>query len=211
MNKSWKWAVGALSLAVFLTGCGTKEEAAPEQQGQVQTQTEGGMQQGAGGGPQMGMQADLMGKVKSIDGQTITVYKSNMAFGGGRGQGDGTGQPPEDGQPPDGGEMPQPPADGDAQQGGGEPMNMDNMFSDETTTVQVTDATKIVSVTFENNEMVEKAVALADLKVDDILSINLKDDTLEAESITLRTGGFGGGGGGWQRPDGQQQQTDAAQ
>ncbi|MDQ0115285.1 hypothetical protein [Paenibacillus harenae] len=122
-----------------------------------------------------------------------------MTFGGDRGQGDGTGQTPEDGQPAEGGEMPQPPTDGG-------PVNMDNMFSDETTTIQLTDATKIVSVTFENNEIVEKTVTLADLKADDILSINLKDDTLEAESITIRTGGFGGGGGR-QRPNEQQQQS----
>lgn len=206
MNKSWKWAVGALALAVVLTGCGTKEDAAAEQPDQVQTQ--GGAQQGgAGGGGQMGMgmQADLMGKVKSIEGQTITVYKSNMTFGGGHGQGDGTGQPPE------GEDMPEPPADGEAPQDGGGRMNMDNMFSEETMAVQVTDATKIVSVTFENNEMVEKEVALADLKADDILSINLKDDTMEAESITLRAGGGGfGGGGGRQRPNDQQQQTESA-
>jgi hypothetical protein len=228
MNKSWKWAVGALALAVVLTGCGTKEEATAEQPDQVQTQ--GGAQQGgAGGGGQMGMgmQADLMGKVKSIEGQTITVYKSNMTFGGGRGQGDGSGQPPagdrpqgeqppagdrpQGEQPPEGEDMPEPPADGEAPQDGGGRMNMDNMFSEETMAVQVTDATKIISVTFENNEMVEKAVALADLKADDILSINLKDDTMEAESITLRTGAGGfGGGGGRQRPNDQQQQTESA-
>ncbi|MGM0881998.1 MAG: hypothetical protein ACQEXQ_13295 [Bacillota bacterium] len=53
-------------------------------------------------------------------------------------------------------------------------------------------------MTFENEQMVEKEITLANLKTDDILSVMLKDDTQEAESITLSTGGFGGGGGGRQ-------------
>lgn len=210
MNKGWKWMLGAIAIMALLAGCGAKEDAADTgQQGQQQAGQAGG-QQGAGpgqggGGPQMGMMADLMGKVKSIGGQTITLYKSNMTFGqgGGRGPGGGDGE----GQPPADGEMPQRPEGED-----GGRMNMDNMFSDETVDVQVTDATKIVTVTFENNEMKETEIALSDLKADDIVSVMLKDDTQVAESITIRTGGFGfgGGGGGGRQPNGQQQ-TETAQ
>ncbi|MNR60110.1 hypothetical protein D3C85_1815200 [compost metagenome] len=64
-----------------------------------------------------------------------------------------------------------------------------------------------MTVTFENEQMVEKEVTLADLKADDILSVMLKDDTQEAESITIRTGGFGGGG---RQPQQQDQQTTTA-
>ncbi|MGM0881999.1 MAG: hypothetical protein ACQEXQ_13300 [Bacillota bacterium] len=53
------------------------------------------------------------GKVKSVDGQTITVYKSAMMN---RPQGDGSGEMP---------------ADGDGR------MNMEDMFTDETVEIQV--------------------------------------------------------------------------
>ncbi|RCW47623.1 hypothetical protein [Paenibacillus prosopidis] len=66
-------------------------------------------------------------------------------------------------------------------------MNMEDMFTDETVEIQVTESTKILSMTFENEQMVEKEITLADLKTDDILSVMLKDDTQEAENITLRT------------------------
>ncbi|HTG71897.1 MAG TPA: hypothetical protein VL921_21770 [Candidatus Udaeobacter sp.] len=209
MNK-WKVMLSAVVIAAALAGCGAQEEqtqAETQAGGQEEVQpngTNGSAQQGnAGAGMrQMGAQADLMGKVKSIDGQTITLYKSAMPTGqGGPPQGDGTGEMPADG------EGQQPPAgDGTAPESGGR-MNMGAMFSDETLDIKVTAATKIVSMTFENEQMVEKEAALADLKADDILSVMLKDDTQEAESITIRTGGFGGGGG---RPPQQQDQQAAA-
>ncbi|MDQ8733135.1 hypothetical protein [Paenibacillus sp. LHD-38] len=224
MNK-WKVMLSAVVIAAALAGCGVQEEqAASEVQTDAQTDVQengaGGGTQRQGGGPgmgQMGAQADLMGKIKSIDGQTITLYKSAMGQGGPP-QGDSTGsapegaegqQPPADGELPADGERPAAPAgDGTAPEGGGR-MNMGAMFSDETVTIQVTDTTKITTMTFENEQMVETEVTLADLKADDILSVMLKDDTQEAESITIRTGGFGGGGGGRQ-PQQQEQQTDAA-
>lgn len=201
MNK-WKMMLSTVVITAALAGCGAQEE---QEQAQVQQNQAAGAQQIGGATPQMGAQADLMGKVKSVDGQTITVYKSAMTIGqGSRPQGDGTGEMPADGVPPqlpEGGEMPAdgerpqaPAGDGTMPEGGGR-MNMDAMFTDETVEIQVIESTKIVSMTFENEQMVEKEIALADLKADDILSVMLKDDTQEAETITLRTGGFGGGGG----------------
>ncbi|WP_138754708.1 hypothetical protein [Paenibacillus sinopodophylli] len=226
MNK-WKVMLSAVVIAAALAGCGVQEEQTgaevqADAQADVQQNGTGGgtQQQGAGGRGmgQMGAQADLMGKIKSIDGQTITLYKSAMGQGGPP-QGDGTGgapaegqgqQPPADGEMPADGEPPAAPAgDGTVPEGGGR-MGMGAMFSDETVVITVTDATKITTVTFENEQMVEKEVTLADLKADDILSVMLKDDTQEAESITIRTGGFGGGGGGGRQPQQDQQTTTAS-
>lgn len=218
MNK-WKVMLSAVVIAAALAGCGAQEE---QSAAEAQTDAAGELQQnGANGGAQpkglsvgagqMGAQADLMGKVKSIDGQTITLYKSAMGQGGPP-QGDGTGempagdegqQLPASGEQPAAGERPQAPAgDGTAPEGG-----RGAMFTDETVDIQVTDTTKIVSVTFENEQMVEKEAALADLKSDDILSVMLKDDTQVAESVTIRTGGFGGGRGGGRLPQEEQQST----
>jgi hypothetical protein len=223
MNK-WKVMLSAVVIAAALAGCGAQEE---QTAAEAQTDAAGELQQnGANGGEQpkgsnagagqMGAQADLMGKVKSIDGQTITLYKSAMGQGGPP-QGVGTGdvrsgdegqQSPAGGEQPADGERPQAPAgDGTAPEGGGRDRGA--MFTDETVDIQVTDTTKMVSVTFENDQMVEKEVALADLKADDILSIMLKDDTQVAETITIRTGGFGGGRGGGRVPAQEQQTTTA--
>lgn len=104
MNKKWTLALsGALAIAL-LSGCGAKSDSTAA--GQPAQQDQGG--NGAGqawqgrGGMGMGMTdengnpASLMGKVKSISGQTITVYKSSfdpsqMPQGGNRRSG-GNGQ-----------------------------------------------------------------------------------------------------------------------
>jgi len=201
MNK-WKVMLSAVVIAAALAGCGAQDEQVSSDQ-QVDAQGKVQRNGARAGMGQMGAQADLMGKVKSVDGQTITLYKSAMGQGGPP-QGDGTGGMPAEG------EAPQAPAgDGTAPEGGGR-MNMDAMFSEETVDIQVTDTTKIMTVTFENEQMVEKEIALTDLKADDILSIMLTDDTQIAESITVRTGGFGGfggGAGGGRQPRQQEQQT----
>ncbi|MBD2868045.1 hypothetical protein [Paenibacillus arenilitoris] len=220
MNK-WKMALGAAVMTALLAGCGAQGEqsGAEALQGQQGGETSGAQQQGNGGGQpsgggalQMGAPADLMGKVKSVDGQTITLYQSAMPMG--------QGNRPEGGQMPEVGERPDPPAeDGAAAEGGGPSadgeaappggggrMSMEEMFTEETVEVTVTEATNIVSVTFENEQMVEKELTLADLKADDILSIALKDETQDAETITVRTGGFGRGG----RPVGERN-ADAAE
>lgn len=189
MNK-WNTMLSVIVIASALAGCGGQDKGNSNEA----LRSVGGARMGM-----MGTPADLMGKIKSIRGQTITLYKSALRS---RGSGQGSTASGDDQLPPDGMEIP---ADGErkaAPEGAGR-MDMDTMFTDETVDVQVTDTTKIVSMTFENDQMVEKEITIADLKEDDILSVMLKDDTQEAESITVRSGGFGGGG----QPPQQEQQT----
>ncbi|SFE14331.1 hypothetical protein SAMN05216378_2473 [Paenibacillus catalpae] len=209
--NNWKIVLSAFAISVALAGCGSKSDDADttggaEAQVQQQNQQSQG-QQGAQGRAMM----RTIGKIKSINGQTITIYKSSFQTPeGGRQQGTPPlGEAPQgDAAAPNG----NPPAGDQAAEGngGGFQRNMENMFSDETMDITVTDATKIVSVTFTDGNMTETDKTLADLKADDMITVQLKDDTQEAESIRL--GGFGGGGGrggqfqnGGGTQDGQQQ------
>ncbi|NIK78408.1 hypothetical protein FHS15_003546 [Paenibacillus castaneae] len=217
MNK-WKVMLSTVVIAAALSGCGAEAKSQTDMQSTVQ---QGGAINGSmanGGMRPMGAQADLIGKVKAIDGDTITLFISAMTMGrGARPQGNsaddmpaGGGQPPADGEMPADGERPQAPAgDGAASARGGGRMNMESMFTDETVLLHVSDATKIISRSFENEQMVEKELTLADLKTDDILSVMLKDGTQDADTITLSVGGFGSGGfggaGGRQRQQQDQQ------
>lgn len=246
MNRKWTLALcGALAFAL-LAGCGSKANDASGQPGnQAQNQAQDGSGGDAQGGPNgqgrfggMGMvdengnAASLMGKVKSIDGQTVTVYKSSfdpskMPAGGGR---NGGGGAPPSGAPdgePNGSAAPGGGADNGGgvgqnaggQNGGGQAGNnngsrrqggMGNMFTDETEAISVTDATKIEQTSFENGQATTKSLTLADLKADDVLTIWLKEGTQEATLIRVGGfgGGFGGGGGGggqWQGRQGQGQ------
>ncbi|QJD84457.1 hypothetical protein [Cohnella herbarum] len=215
-----KFIVTTIVALILLTGCGndsTNQAAGANVDGNAQDQQQDqAAGQGMGRSPMMG--ADLMGKVKSIDGETITLYKSSFVPGA-RG-GDGGQRPPNEGQ--DGGNNPNsgnqdgnpqppsgegsPPAQGEGQ-GRGRP-GMAEMFSDETVDVQVTSATKIVKMTFENQERKETEITLADLKADDVLSVDLEDGTQNAVTITLSEGGgFGGMGGGGRRGQNQQQNS----
>lgn len=215
------FAAGAaltLSLAL-LAGCGSNDNAVEAGAGaaapQQQIQPGGQRQQGGGQGMMNRAMADLIGKVKSVEGSTLTVYTSSFQFGAG-GQGgmpgipSGDGAPPADGQfpgglePPQDGQFPEgvePPQDGQFPEGG-QPggfrggMNFENMFSEETTDITITDATKIVKTEFVDGQMIETTLTIVDLKADDIVSIDLSDGTQEAATITLGMGGFGMGGGG---------------
>lgn len=69
-------------------------------------------------------------------------------------------------------------------------------FSEETTDLKITADTKFITVTFEDNQRVEKEIALSDLKEDDVIQYTFKDGTQEAATITL-SNGFGGVGSGW--------------
>ncbi|MFF2091777.1 hypothetical protein [Paenibacillus sp. NPDC058174] len=195
MNK-WKMALGAAVIAMALSGCGANaqtDEPVTANVGELPDQQRpGGMMMGG-----------TLGKIKSIDGQTITMFVSSFQPGnrnGGEGGPDGNGAGGGRGNQ---GERPQRP-EGQAPPEGG--MNYEDMFTDETTTVTVTDETKIVSTTFENNERQETEQSLSDLKADDVITVTLKEGTQEAE--TIRIGGFGGFGGGGMmgggRPQGQQ-------
>ncbi|GLX65962.1 hypothetical protein MU1_03060 [Paenibacillus glycanilyticus] len=204
--NNWKIVLSAVAISVALAGCGSKSEdtgtTANQTSGQAGQQNQG--QQGFQGRAMMG----TIGKIKSINGQTITIYKSSFQRPEGDGQGRPSGDAPQgdapNGNPPSGdppqGDNGTAPQAGDGQNGGGQRQrNMENMFSDETMDITVTDATKIVSATFADGKMTETDKTLADLKADDIITVQLKDDTQEAESIRLGGfggGGFGGGGGG---------------
>lgn len=198
-----KIVLSAVAISVALAGCGSKSDesgtSANGTTGQAQQQNQG-QQGGFQGRAMMG----TIGKIKSINGQTITIYKSSFQ------RPEGAGQPPQgdapqgdapNGNPPSGdptqGDAGSAPQAGDGQNsGGGRQRNMENMFSDETMDITVTDATKIVSVSFTDGKMTETDKTIADLKADDIITVQLKEDTQEAESIRL--GGFGGGGRGGQ-------------
>jgi len=152
------------------------------------------------------MAADLFGKIKSVDGDTITLYKSAFQSGGGGGNRgprpsgqDQNGEPPAE-PPQGGGEGFSPPEGGEGQR----PERSD-MFTEETVDVRVTAETKISKTAFENGERKETELTLSDLKADDIVSVDLGDDSSTAATITLNEGGFGdmgGGGGRRNRPQG---------
>ena len=223
INK--KALIAGVALALTLTGCGSKSgnaEVSGANEAAVQ-QDQQPAAQGGKGNPGMANRttADLVGKVKSIDGNTITVNKSSFTPGQGGGarggngmrkRQSGDGQQPADGeqtvpadgqQPADQGQQPAPPADGQQPQDDGQPpagggrgqMNFENMFTDETTEITVTDSTKIIKREFVDNQMQETELTLVDLKADDIVSIDLTDGTQEAATITIGMGGFGGGFG----------------
>jgi len=219
-----KKAIAACAIAALamLTGCGGNNADNGGGSGNnaaMQEQQAFNGQDGRGQMNRMGF--DLMGKIKSVDGQTITVYKSAFVPGGqggpgGRGGGS-EGNPPSGDAPPQGswqpgdelpeGEMPSP---GDGQQSGNggsrNRMNMENMFTDETADIIVTDNTKIIKTEFVDNQRQETEIGIGDLQADDIITVDLEDGTQQALTITIGSG-FGGGGfgmgGGGERPQGR--------
>ncbi|QMV41180.1 hypothetical protein [Cohnella cholangitidis] len=205
MANSKKLLVTAIAAVILLTGCGAdstnQASSTPVAQGNggdiPQDQRGQAPGQGQGRSPMMG--ADLLGKIKSVNGETITVYKSSFVPGE-RGQGGGP-QPPGDNAQPPSGEGNQPP------QGEGQNRpNMENMFSEETSDIQITPVTKIVKIAFENQQRTETELTAAELKADDIVSVDLEDNTQNAVTITISEGGFGGMGGMGGGPRGQRQQ-----
>ncbi|MGG4144580.1 hypothetical protein ABEW34_15820 [Paenibacillus algorifonticola] len=214
--KNWKTLLSTIVITATLAACSTNQtatnttaaagtEAATTQSG---TQADAGAGQGQGGPGQGGMMmGGTMGKIKSIEGQTITLYKSSFTpddrQGGGEPPAQGDAQQGEAEAAPDGTQPEPPTQDGgqaaEGQRGGR--MNMENMFTEETVEVTVTDATTITAVSFENNQRVETAKTLADLKADDIVTYTLTDGTQDA--ATIQIGGMMGGGMGGGRPGGQ--------
>ncbi|MFC3800165.1 hypothetical protein [Cohnella sp. GCM10012308] len=233
MNKKWTMLAGVALSVALLAGCGSKGEnngaaaaaAAGDQSGGAAAGDQGAAGQGGGFG---GMQAmGTLGKIKSVNGNTITIYKSSFqpGQGGGRmggnrqgdGQNAGDGAAPSGNEQPPSGDPPQQGADGQAggqagqdRQGGqgAQRPDMANMFTDETEDITVTDATKIYKTEMADGQRTETEVAIGDLKADDVITVTLKEGTQEAESIRL--GGFGGGFGGGMR-GGQGQGQDQGQ
>lgn len=204
--RQWKIVCSTVVITAALTGCGANAEQGSNssvvvnQQQQQQQRPEGGMRMGNG----------TMGKIKSIDGQAITLYKSSFTPGqqgqgggeGGSGESEQQGNQPGGQQQGESAERPQMQEGFTPLEGSG--MNRDNMFTEETMVITVTDTTTITALSFENEQSVETLKALTDLKADDIITVTLKEGTQEAESITL--GGFGGGRGfGGVRPQGSGQ------
>jgi hypothetical protein len=212
-----------LIAALLLAGCSSNTDTAASSAGNsgaAQTQSDGTASQpaaspGAGGKGMNGMNRAGMniGKIKSISGNTITVYTSEMPAGRPQATGEGTAPEGQQGTAPEGGKDGQPPQDqstapeGGGQGGGRQGGGMMQNFSDETTDITVTSDTQYVSVTFDNGEQKETAVTLSDLKADDVIQYTLKTDTTTAEKITLGAGGFGGGGGRGGAPGGGNSQA----
>jgi hypothetical protein len=227
---------GSLLAAILLAGCSSDTAPAAAASGDTQTaRTQRGSHaaqpDGTAGAGQNRMDRSGMniGKIKSISGNTITLYTADKPArqqNGGEGtapeggtaatgnaagaQAEGQGTPPEGGQPTDGGGKDA--AQGGGRQGGGMMGGgMMQNFSEETTDITTGSDTQYVSVTFDNGAQTETALSLSDLKADDIIQYTLKTDTAEAEKITLSTGGFGGGGmGGGGRGQGKAPAGDAA-
>lgn len=196
---------GSLLAAILLAGCSSDTAPAAATSGDTQTaQTQSGSNAAqpdgtAGAGANRMDRAGMnIGKIKSISGNTITLYTADMPA---RQQNGGEGTAPEGGAAAPGN------AAGGGRQGGGVMQN----FSEETTDITTGSDTQYVSVTFNNGAQTETALSLSDLKADDIIQYTLKTDTTEAEKITLSTGGFGGGGmGGGGRGQGKAPAGDAA-
>lgn len=228
MRDQTKWAACALLALGLITGCGAADNGGTGGASAAGQQPGAGQQQPPGGGDfaQMGgMAFDLMGKIKSVDGHTITVYKSAFAPGdggmGGRpggGQGGGQPEPPSgERQPPAGATQPgnevggQPSArngDRPANGSGQGPMGMEDMFTDETVDIVVTETTRIVKREFSDDGPIETELSIADLQADEIVTVDLQDDTQEALTITVGNGGMGMGmGGGMAGRRGQAQES----
>jgi len=112
MSRRWNLALCGALAVVMLAGCGSKADGSDAlANGQAQVDAGAG-QNGQGGGMRGGMgmvdengnAANLIGKVKSVNGQTITVYKSSIdpsQMGRGPGGPNGGGGQPQSGPPND--------------------------------------------------------------------------------------------------------------
>lgn len=210
MNKRWTSGLIAAAFVsmIALSGCGSSGDsaiAASNNTAASAQNAEGGSGAAAGssaqnGSPQ-GRMGGSIGKIKSVSGNTITVYTADMPAGGGKGRG-GNGAAGSDGQTPadsgqasaDAGQAPagDAPAPTDGGQSGGPQGRGGGMgggrqmsFSDETATINITADTKMTSMTMNNGERTETALTVTDLKADDIISYTLTDGTQDAASISV--------------------------
>ncbi|MEF3352567.1 hypothetical protein PV403_05210 [Paenibacillus sp. GYB006] len=205
MKRKKSSILASLSLAsalllTLLSGCGSTTDDAQSNSSAV-TETDTSTSANANGSETQGTL--LLGKVKSIEGSTLTIYTSSTQPSEGNGgkppageapqgeapqgeapqgeapqgeapqgevpTGSGTGTPPEQGEAPEG-TVPAMPADGVA------PPSMDNLFTDETMEITITDSTTMPST---------------ELEADDIVNITLEEGTQNAISIQVHEG-FGG-------------------
>ena len=230
--KTWTFLLGTTMTIALLAGCSTNSETSSTAEPTTNTADASATATSTNTSSSSGdstaqANADLMGKIKSIDGNMITIYKSTidpsqMVQGGGKGM----SAPPE-GQPGDGGASPadggqSPPAtpDGESAQapvneGSQAPASSEqastggkDMFSDETVTITVSDSTTFSTMTMENNEMTTTTKALSDLKADDVINVWLNtDDSSVADQIQLFNGMGGGMRSGQMKGDISSQDT----
>ena len=184
-------------LLTLLSGCGSTTDDAQSNPSAV-TETDTSTSANANGSETQGTL--LLGKVKSIEGSTLTIYTSSTQPGEGNGGKPPAGEAPQ-GEAPQGeapqGEAPQgevpaagsgtgttPPKQGEAPEGtvpampadGAAPPSMDNLFTDETMEITITDSTTMPST---------------ELEADDIVNITLEEGTQNAISIQVHEE-FGG-------------------
>ncbi|MGV7118095.1 hypothetical protein [Paenibacillus kyungheensis] len=230
--RKWTFLLGTTMTIALLAGCSTNSETSSTAEPTTNTADASATATSTNTSSSSGdstaqANADLMGKIKSIDGNMITIYKSTidpsqMVQGGGKGM----SAPPE-GQPGDGGASPadggqSPPAtpDGESAQapvneGSQAPASSEqastggkDMFSDETVTITVSDSTTFSTMTMENNEMTTTTKALSDLKADDVINVWLnRDDSSVADQIQLFNGMGGGMRSGQMKGDISSQDT----
>ncbi|WP_168120584.1 hypothetical protein [Paenibacillus sp. HB172176] len=231
--KVWTLAAAAALLIAMLAGCSNAKEqgnsnAATNLSAQNGAQTgnqsgigngnslgdvsagrEGGFQGGGRVGfggmtDENGNAASLMGKVKSMNVNTITVYKSSFTPGSGApaNRGNRQSQPPSQAgdagaQPPSSSNQAVPGQSGDGtERPSGGFGGAANMFSDETEDITLSESTIIQAMTMGEDGMIYGDVAATDLKIDDVLTIWLKADSFEATRIIVGgMSGYGGRGG----------------
>lgn len=179
-------SLGTALLLIMLTGCGTTTSDTTQADTTTDTTaaaTDTSSTESTGDTNTQGTM--LLGKVKSIDGNTLTIYTASMQPGDGGAM--NGGQPPQgevpqgeapQGNPPADGDTSTPPAQGDTSDGsapeqpqdGTEPPSMDNLFTEETMEITITDSTTMPT---------------EELKADDIVNITLEEGTQNALSIQV--------------------------
>ncbi len=230
--KTWTFLLGTTLTIALLAGCSTNSEAVSTAEPTTNTADASATATSTNTSSSSGdstaqANADLMGKIKSIDDNTITIYKSTIDPSQmGQSGGKGMNAPPE-GQPGDGGASPadggqSPPAtpDGESAQapvneGSQAPASSEqastggkDMFSNETVTITVSDSTTFSTMTMENNEMTTTTKALSNLKADDVINVWLNtDDSSVADQIQLFNGMGGGMRSGQMKGDISSQDT----
>lgn len=232
--KTWTFLLGTTLAIAMLVGCSTNSETSSTAEPTTNradasaTATSTNTSSSSGDSTATAQaSADLMGKIKSIDGNTITIYKSTidssqMGQGGGKSMiAPPKGQPGDGGaSPADGGQSPPATPDGESAQapvneGSQAPASSEqtstggkDMFSDETVTITVSDSTTFSTMTMENNEMTTTTNALSDLKADDVINVWLNtEDSSVADQIQLFNGMGGGMRGGQMKGDISSQDT----
>ncbi|WIV20913.1 hypothetical protein QPK24_09665 [Paenibacillus polygoni] len=194
MKRKKSSILASLSLAsvlvlTLLSGCGSTTDDAESNPAAV---TEANPSTSANTNESETQGTLLLGKVKSIEGSTLTIYTSPTQPREGNGgnpparkapqgeapqgeasqgevpaAGSGPGTtPPQQGEAPEG-TVPDMPADGAA------PPSMDNLFTDETMEITITDSTTMPSTS---------------VQADDIVNITLEEGTQNAISIQVHNG-----------------------